>query len=163
MHRLPGLAVGIAGKSGSKSCAITEVVALCLQINSPDPTGLNLLSMSQRILVVEDNPTSQKVLETMLRFRGFECDVVCTGAQALRAVQEKTYSLVFMDLRIPNLDGFTATSMIRELGNGIPIVALTASAEKEDTQKCLEVGMNGYLAKPFVKADFDDVIERWLK
>lgn len=118
--------------------------------------------VATRILVVEDNPVSQKILHELLKLKGHDCDIVSTGAQALRSVHEHSYALVFMDLRIPNMDGFTAAQAIRQMGNTMPIIALTAEQGDADIQKALEVGMNGYLTKPFRTSDFDMILKRWL-
>ena len=103
------------------------------------------------VLLVEDNPTNVQVAIHMLKKFGHPCDVVHTGRQAVDAVLHGTYDLVFMDCQMPDLDGFEATQRIR-LAEGpdrhTRIVALTAMAMKGDRERCLEAGMDGYVAKP---------------
>lgn len=118
--------------------------------------------MARRILIVEDNPVNQKVLQYLITGQGFQCDIAADGTKALESMKSNTYVLIFMDLRMPVMDGFEATKAIRENGCSLPIIAITASEQDDDRQRCLDVGMNGYLTKPFNKRDFDDVIHRWL-
>lgn len=118
--------------------------------------------MSAKILVVEDNPANQKVMRWFLESIGYDCDIVATGAASLQAVAKHPYNLVFMDLNIPNMDGCAAAKFMREAGFTMPIIAVTAQDIPEGFQKCLDAGMNGYLTKPFIKADFQDVLKQWL-
>jgi PAS domain S-box-containing protein len=103
------------------------------------------------ILLVEDNLVNQKVSTAMLKKLGCRVTVVPNGARALEQIALRTFDLIFMDSQMPILDGFETTCAIRQMvGNirDIPIVAITAHALKEDRQKCLDAGMNDYLAKP---------------
>ena len=106
------------------------------------------------ILVAEDNPSNQKVLVEMLNRLGYRADAVADGCEVLQALQIRPYDLVFMDIQMPEMDGLTATKEIRKLwpDNGPKIVAITAFAMDGDQEKCLEAGMDGYIAKP-VKVD----------
>jgi len=119
--------------------------------------------MPARILLVEDNPANQKVIKAFLEQAGYPCDVAATGAQALNLVHKSEYALILMDLRIPNLDGITAASALRQTGCDVPIIALTASARPDDEKRCVEAGMNDFMTKPFSKADFEQVIQKYLK
>ncbi len=103
-----------------------------------------------RILLVEDNPVNQKVAIFTLKKLGYQADIANNGLEALNAVRQKTYDLVLMDVQMPEMDGLTATRLIRQqLGNQIRIVAMTANALPEDVQACLDAGMDDYLSKPF--------------
>jgi CheY-like chemotaxis protein len=88
----------------------------------------------------------------MLEKRGHSVAVVQNGREAVLAVQDGDYDLVLMDISMPEMDGFEATGIIRErellVGEHIPIIALTANAMKGDAEKCLDAGMDGYVAKP---------------
>jgi len=102
-----------------------------------------------RILLAEDNPVNQKVACFMLKKLGYKVDVANNGLEALRAVQSGNYDLVFMDLQMPEMDGLTATKMLRQLNPNYPwIVAMTANSLPEDRQICLDAGMNDYISKP---------------
>ena len=106
-----------------------------------------------RVLVAEDNPVNQRVAVGMLERLGYRADVAGNGVEAVEACQRITYDLVLMDCQMPELDGFEATKRIRDAarGSGVDspwIVALTANAMSGDRERCLQAGMDGYLAKP---------------
>ena len=117
-------------------------------------TGWGEASMARkRILVVEDNEDNRRILLYRLRKIG-DFDIVETsnGEEAVAAVEAKPPDLIFMDLKMPIMDGWEATRRIRalEVGKSIPIIALTAQAMAGDEQKALANGCNDYLAKPVV-------------
>ncbi|MDH0731866.1 ATP-binding protein [Pseudomonas sichuanensis] len=118
----------------------------------------------ERILLVEDNPVNQSVIEAMLRSLGFEVSLAMDGAQAVDLVQQQRFAAVLMDCRLPQVDGFEATRRIRQLaqGDGLPIIALTASVLEGDRERCLAAGMNDYLSKPFKRTDLQRILHRWL-
>ncbi|MEQ9642906.1 MAG: ATP-binding protein [Alphaproteobacteria bacterium] len=118
-----------------------------------------------RILVAEDNRVNQHVLVSMLKAFGHQADVVEDGASAVASVARGGYDLVLMDVRMPGMDGVTATQAIRQLPNGhrlVPIVAVTANAMPGDRESYLEAGMDDYLAKPVDHRSLFDVVERRL-
>lgn len=117
--------------------------------------------MTPKVLVVDDSEVNQQVLRWMLRDMGEECDVVSSGEEAVSAVKNSPYKIIFMDLRMPNTDGFEATTQLRSAGFTAPIIAVTASSDEDDWKNCMNAGMNGYLTKPFLRADFQDVFEHW--
>jgi CheY-like chemotaxis protein len=116
------------------------------------------------VLLVEDNPVNQTVIEAMLRSLGFQVSVVGDGAQAVSAAQAGDFAAILMDCRLPVIDGYEATRQIRQLPNGVevPIIALTANALHGDREACLQAGMNDYLAKPFKRAELQRILQRWL-
>ncbi|BAN47925.1 ATP-binding protein [Metapseudomonas resinovorans] len=118
----------------------------------------------QHVLLVEDNPVNQTVIEAMLRSLGYQVSLVGDGAQALHQVSRQHYAAILMDCRLPVLDGYEATRQIRQMNGGatLPIIALTANALQGDREACLAAGMNDYLAKPFKRADLLQVMQRWL-
>ncbi|MCO7522387.1 MULTISPECIES: ATP-binding protein [unclassified Pseudomonas] len=117
-----------------------------------------------RILLVEDNPVNQSVIEAMLRSLGFEVKLAMDGAQAIDLVSQQPFAAVLMDCRLPQVDGFEATRRIRLLPQAaeLPIIALTASALEGDRERCLAAGMNDYLSKPFKRTDLQRILGRWL-
>ncbi len=118
-----------------------------------------------RVLLAEDNRTNQKVATIMLERLGHEVAVVENGAEAVEALRVDRFDLVLMDVQMPEMDGFEATRRIRDPESGvtdtrIPIVAMTAHAMKGDRERCLESGMDAYLAKPIKPGELRDVIDR---
>jgi len=116
------------------------------------------------VLLVEDNPVNQTVIEAMLRSLGYQVCLVGDGAQALHNAEHFEYAAILMDCRLPIMDGYEATRQIRLLeGKGqLPIIALTANALQGDREACLAAGMDDYLAKPFKRADLQRILQRWL-
>ena len=112
-------------------------------MNSPE-------SRPALILVVEDNIVNQKVVTTLLRRGGYEVVVANHGAEALECLESREYDLVLMDLQMPVMDGILATQRIRgcERWAKLPVVALTANALPEASDRCRAAGMNGFLTKP---------------
>ncbi|HDS1817404.1 TPA: response regulator [Pseudomonas putida] len=122
------------------------------------------LAGSERILLVEDNPVNQNVIEAMLRSLGLEVSVAADGIQAVDQVSQQRFDAILMDCRLPNLDGYEATQRIRLLPNGmhLPIIALTANALEGDRERCMAAGMDDYLTKPLRRTDLQRVLQRWL-
>jgi signal transduction histidine kinase/CheY-like chemotaxis protein len=120
-----------------------------------------------RVLLVEDNVDTQSLADEMLRRLGCAVDVVGDGRQALERLEQARYDLVLMDCHMPNLNGYDATREIRQRESGrndprTTIVALSASVLPEERARCVEVGMDDYVAKPFSHRDLERVLERWL-
>ncbi|MDP9940357.1 ATP-binding protein [Ectopseudomonas alcaliphila] len=118
----------------------------------------------QAVLLVEDNPVNQTVIEAMLRSLGYQVSLVGDGQQAVQNCSRHDYAAILMDCRLPLMDGYEATRQIRQLQQcqQVPIIALTANALQGDREACLEAGMNDYLAKPFKRADLQRILLRWL-
>ncbi|MCP4409814.1 MAG: response regulator [Gammaproteobacteria bacterium] len=120
-----------------------------------------------RVLVVEDNITNQAVARGMLERFGLAIDMAGHGQDALDALKHAYYDLVFMDCQMPVMDGWEATHRIRSKTSGIndktiPIIAMTANAMKEDREKCIETGMNDFIAKPVDPKILCEALKRWL-
>ncbi len=126
-----------------------------------------------RVLIAEDHQVNQLVVSEILSRAGFTSDVVSTGRQAIAAVQKDTYDIVLMDCQMPDLDGFAAARTIRQLEREgllphssspytLPIIALTANAQKEDRERCLEAGMDQHLTKPIHPRELVQTLNRVL-
>jgi two-component system, sensor histidine kinase and response regulator len=119
-----------------------------------------------RILVAEDSLINQKVIAGILDIIGYQFDVVANGLEAVEALKKGAYDLVLMDCQMPELDGYEATKLIREMEGDrthTPIVALTAHALAGERERCLMVGMDDYLSKPFEEKDLCRILEKWTK
>jgi two-component system sensor histidine kinase/response regulator len=117
------------------------------------------------VLVVDDGEVNQIVAAGILRHLGYEADVVDSGADAIAAVENRTYDAVLMDVRMPGMDGFETTGEIRRREHGTrhtPIIALTASASEGERDRCLAAGMDDYLTKPMSRGSVSTALEQWI-
>ena len=114
-----------------------------------------------KILLAEDSPVNQRLAVGLLRRKGHLVTVAANGKQAVEAFRNESFDLVFMDVQMPEMDGFEATETIRaaeEKGQHVPIIAMTAHAMKGDRERCLQSGMDAYLAKPIRARELYEVI-----
>jgi len=118
------------------------------------------------VLLVEDNEVNRRVAITLLRKIGADVVAASNGREALERVQERRYQLILMDMHMPEMDGLEATRAIRRLeehaGRRLPIVAMTANVLPEARAACFAAGMDGFIAKPFVRAQLVEELKRWL-
>ncbi len=133
--------------------------------DAPDPGPADVRAGGLRVLLVEDNPVNAGVVKRVLDRLGALCDVVENGRLALDRLQHGGYDLVLMDCQMPVMDGYEATRAWRrheqETGSRLPIIAMTANAMHGDREKCLEAGMDDYLAKPVSREELAAVLARW--
>ena len=139
--------------------------ALRNQPSTPPLTDLDdPAPRSLRVLLAEDTPANQKLVQYLLGRRGHTVQIVENGQDAVDLMRQQPYDLVLMDVQMPVMDGFQATSAIRRLEEPakarIPIVAMTAHAMRGDQERCLDAGMDGYLAKPINGRELVDLVER---
>jgi PAS domain S-box-containing protein len=113
-----------------------------------------------RVLLAEDNTVNQKLAQAMLNKLGHTVTVAGNGVQALELVGQGGFDLVLMDMQMPEMDGLEATRRIRAAGQVLPIVAMTANAMDNDRDRCIEAGMNDFLAKPVRTRELAAVIAR---
>ncbi|MBM4204486.1 MAG: response regulator [Gammaproteobacteria bacterium] len=118
-----------------------------------------------RVLLVEDNATNQLLAKTMLSKCGIHCVVANHGGEALNLLELETADAILMDCQMPVTDGFAATRAIRgdERWLDVPIIAMTANALAGDRERCIEAGMNDYVAKPVRMHDVVSVLIAWTR
>jgi CheY-like chemotaxis protein len=142
---------------------LAEVLSDAEPETAPVAAPLAAAQRRGRVLVADDNPVNQLVIETLLGKRGFAVDLAADGLEAVRRLDPDVHAAVFMDCQMPTLDGYGATARIREtVARHVPIIAMTAHAFAGDRERCLRAGMDDYLSKPIRAEDLDPVLERWL-
>ncbi len=116
-----------------------------------------------RILVAEDNLVNQKLAMFMLEKLGYSADLAANGVEVMEALERQPYDLIFMDVQMPEMDGYEATkSVINKYGGNRPtIVAMTANAMEGDREKCLKAGMDDYISKPINIQVIDRALKKW--
>ena len=143
---------------------LTEVISLppAQELDRSRAVDREIPTKSLRILLAEDNATSQKVALQMLMRMGFNADVVANGIEALQALERQPYDLVLMDLRMPIMNGLEATRIIRQRwpDNGPKVVALTAYALQGDRERCIEAGMDDYISKPIKLEELAEALRK---
>jgi signal transduction histidine kinase/DNA-binding response OmpR family regulator len=139
----------------------------------PSPTAavagtLSVGDLPPQVLVVEDNPVNQRIAGYMLAKLGCGYDVVGHGGEALDACGRRAYDAVLMDCQMPEMDGYEATRRLRAREGAaaqprVPVIALTAHALRGDRERCLEAGMDDFIAKPVTLEVLREVLGRWLR
>jgi len=167
-----GIEVGIT--KPVKPSLLFDCLATVMGAASPSPTTQPALpstatsvvpKRSARILLAEDNLVNQQVARLHLQKYGYTAVVVANGQEAVDALAQTPYDMVFMDCQMPQLDGYEATAEIRRREGAqrrTPIVAMTAHAMEGDREKCLAAGMDDYISKPVKPEDIYKALERWL-
>jgi len=132
---------------------------------SPAPAPAAVGVNGARVLLVEDNEVNQMIARAMLESLGCTVESAGNGREAIERMAADRYDLVLMDCQMPEMDGFDATRAWRKRETGsperLPIIALTASALEGDRERCLDAGMDDYLAKPFMRGQLVSLLERW--
>jgi PAS domain S-box-containing protein len=161
-----------------KQSELLDVILLCLgtvvmeqarkhhALAVPEASGTDPKPPSQRalrVLVAEDNTVNQELAVYALTKQGHQATVVGTGKAAVERLRQEAFDLVLMDVQMPEMDGLTATRIIRDPTSGVlnpevSIIAMTAHAMKGDRERCLEAGMSGYVSKPLTQQQLAGVI-----
>ncbi|MCG8429124.1 MAG: response regulator [Chromatiales bacterium] len=145
----------VAGITGTEERLITRY------------TSREIQQYNARVLVVEDNATNQAVAQGMLSKFGLNVDIAGNGEEALYALEQFPYDLVFMDCQMPVMDGYEATQNIRNPNSSvrdhkIPVIAMTANAMQKDREHCIAAGMDDHIAKPVDPGKLHRILEQWL-
>lgn len=135
--------------------------------DTSSPCGNKLEFPGADVLVVEDNPVNQELMKAVLADLGCRVTSCSDGEQAVAQFAGHDFDLIVMDCQMPVMDGYTATEKIRDLERErritkTPIIALTAAAISGDRERCLSVGMDDFLSKPFILEDLTDKLKYWL-
>jgi CheY-like chemotaxis protein len=129
------------------------------------PNNVEKISEPTSIMVADDDPINMLLISEVLRRMGFEVIQVSNGREALERLPHCEPVMIFMDVNMPEMDGYTTTRQIRKMAEpwcNIPIIALTADAMKGDREKCLEAGMNKYISKPFRLEEIYEVLRNYI-
>ena len=162
LTELMGGNLGVESRYGQGSTfwlKVTLGIASPLAESHPGDDQLH----GRRVLLAEDNEVNQRLVCKLLERVGVEVEVAANGQEALERVRDGDYDLLLMDMQMPVLDGVAATRAIRQLGprGQLPIIAISASALPEDRQRCLDAGMNDFLAKPLKVEALYAQLARW--
>lgn len=114
-----------------------------------------------KVLVVEDDPAYQRILEIYIHRAGGNCDCLFDGVQALKKVFEYDYDLLFFDINIPGLDGIMLAKLLRERGCETPLIAITALKLESLERNAMEVGFNEYFQKPISEDNISSLFEKY--
>ncbi len=159
--------------SPGKGSTFTVLLPFQVALDTPREAGSELpvdlaelpIAGDYKILVAEDNPVNQEVISLQLRALDLSCRLVSNGAEVQPALEEDSFDLILMDCQMPEVDGYEATLRIRSgevIGKRIPIVGVTASAIQEDLDRCIDVGMDAVLSKPYRVSQLRELLAQWL-
>lgn len=166
---LMGGRIDVTSTEGRGSCfsfwvplkeATPEEIRAAEATSSVPPIMRNI---EPRILIAEDNAVNRKVLYRMLDTLGLKADTVENGRKCHEAIKNRDYDIVFMDIQMPEMDGYETARKMRESGSKAWIIALTANAMPDDQRKCYAAGMNDYLSKPLKKDSLQAALERYFR
>ncbi len=144
---------------------ILEILAWPIKFPVTQHSLIEDAKHSVHILLAEDNAVNRKLASSMLTKAGYQLDIVENGKEVVEkyASDPERYDLIFMDIRMPEMDGREAARMIRDKGfDNVPIIAMTAESMKGDHEKCLEAGMNDYIPKPIKREVVFKMIKKWV-
>lgn len=176
-----GGSIGVGSTQGVGSCFFVDLrLPVAQSVPAPwvslvslkdplrrSPSDQPRTKLCGTVLLVEDNLTNQMVATAMLKSLGLDWQWAQNGEQAVACVRQKNFDLVLMDCQMPVMDGFEATTLIRQLPQGrglnLPIIAMTANTMQGDDQKCLAAGMDAFLPKPYTLSALRDMLAPWLK
>lgn len=155
-----------------KHSHLAEILVSVLSSGKPSATihidpDIELKNLSVqypfKVLIAEDNFINQKLIRNLFDVLGYKTDLVANGHEAIDALKRKHYDVVFMDVQMPEMDGYEATRKIKERWNhdGPVIIAMTANAMQGDKEKCMVAGMDDYISKPLRLEDLERVIRYW--
>jgi signal transduction histidine kinase/CheY-like chemotaxis protein/HPt (histidine-containing phosphotransfer) domain-containing protein len=150
------------GSTFTVDVPVSRILLAEQKVEPPQAPTLHRIG-SGRVLIVEDNPTNQRVAAELLSRLGMSSECAENGEEALARVAQGSFDLVLMDMQMPVMDGLEATRRMRAMGyTDIPIIGLTANAFVSDRETCLAAGMNDFLPKPATKSKLAAALSTWL-
>ncbi|MEN9500753.1 MAG: hypothetical protein RI964_38 [Pseudomonadota bacterium] len=167
LARLMGSHISLTSQIGLGSTfTFTILFTTCVATLSTDATTMSVTNRMNaiRVLLVEDDAINQMVARELLRQLGVAVTVANNGIEALAILAETTFHLIFMDIQMPEMDGYETTKLIRQHPQyqHTPIIAMTAHATTTEPDKCLAAGMNDYLSKPCTPAELMNMLSKWV-
>ena len=160
-------AIWAAKQEGKNIPLVTRYTLRAAKVKQRERSSQSLQLKGVQILLVEDNAVNQMVATSMLE--KYECHITPAGngREAVKLVKQRRFDLIFMDCQMPEMNGYEATSAIRQLEKRsntkhVPIIAFTANAMKDDAKKCLDAGMDDYISKPVKQDALEEVLLKWL-
>ena len=139
---------------------VTEVTTT-RRIDKTEVQSMEQTPLKGRVLLAEDTPELQLLIKNYIAKTGMVVDVVNNGEEAVNAAQTNDYELLFMDIQMPVMDGYTAVKTLRERGYDKPIIAMTANAMREDRERCLNVGCDDFVAKPVQRSELYKILDKF--
>lgn len=160
--------IGFSSEEGSGSIFWFRIELPEAIVDHEESTNISDIDLdfSQfRVLAVDDNPESLKVLKYYFEDRNGKLDIAESGMEAIKLSQDHSYDLILMDMQMPGMDGLETTGIIKasEKTRSVPVIALTANAMTQDRERCMNAGMDDFLTKP---VDFDalnKILKQWIK
>jgi len=165
LQRLRRYSAVVVRKQGDDTAALCQAMQGFLDdVQAPQPAQARQNPLQgKRILLVDDDVRNVYALTALLDEVGLHVSSARDGLEAIASYQRDTFDLILMDMAMPNMDGYTATRLLKqEHGCMIPIIALTAHAMKGDREKCITAGADDYMAKPIKRDELLGLLERWL-
>jgi len=150
----------IAKAVGAETDEVESAATTAQNSHEEAPNGITPM----HILLAEDNAINALLTRTLLEAEGHTVETVEDGVLAVEAMKTQKYDLIFMDMRMPNMDGLEATRKIRQLPNvprELPIIALTANAFDDDRNACFDSGMNDFMTKPVSAEELSQMVINW--
>ncbi len=162
LQRLRRYSAVVVRKTGDDLGPLSEALQGFLStLREPQTDSLEL--SGKRVLLVDDDIRNIYAMTALLDELGLVVVAAKDGVEALQAFDREPFDLVLMDMAMPNMDGYTATRMLKgERACAIPVIALTAHAMKGDREKCITAGCDDYLAKPVGRQELLEMLHRWL-
>ena len=146
----------------AKALSADEISPQEVEELEDDPTVEEVAPVSVRIVVAEDHLINQTLFRAILDKLGHQVYLAADGRAAVEAVEREAPDLVFMDVQMPEMNGYEATEAIRASGFKGPIVAVTANATRSERERCFEAGMDDFLSKPFKRDDIVPILDKWV-